>query len=556
MASKAISIFLTVICSASVYAGSFSAYVDKTEGTLADQFILTLQVEGKADSKPQLPDLDNFTVSSSGTSHSTSWINGEISSKVSYRYTLTPRRIGKLQIPSLSLVVDGKRIDTLPITINVQKELNSPRSSSPAVFLERTFSNDEVYVGQQVIETIKIHYRVDMRDAQQEARQMTDFIEFDLGKERRYRKTVNGITYQVIEIKNSLIPLKAHDTHVPRYVLQALIPSTSRHRNPFDDMWGDFFSSTHSVRKRLISKEFNLRVLPLPPPPADSIDLAIVGEFNLKARIDKRQLNIGESATLTLEISGVGNLQGMQPIDFELTAAKVYSDKPQIKLQKNWDTGLNSSAVFTFSILPNQEGDLNLGQHKFSFFNPKTGKHETVTLAFGTLQVDASKQEEQRVVVGNKKPSVSTLMDIHRGAALTVNHSLTPELRYRLWAIASLLLLIYASLYLYQRFGKRKRPRINAYREFKHACIDDIASLDKSIRSYLCNKYDVQMSATRQEINSSLRAHGLQIKLQERVDRFLRQLEFALFASQHAQNLTEIIAEGKAIVATLERSEQ
>ncbi|MDE3269192.1 MAG: BatD family protein [Pseudomonadota bacterium] len=534
-------------------AGSFSAFVDKTEGTLADQFILTVEVDGKADSKPQLPVLNDFSATPAGTSHSTAWINGEFSSKVSYRYILTPERIGKLQIPSMSLVVDGKQIDTLPITITIKKELNTPPTITPAVFLEREFASDRVYVGQQVLETIRLHYRVDVRDVQLEDRQLIDFSAINLGKERHYRRAVNGVNYNVIELKNALIPLKAHDTHVPRYGLQVQIPSTTRHRNPFDDMWGDFFSTTNFVRKRLISKEFNLQVLPLPAPPTDSIDLAVVGEFNIEATINKRRLTVGESATLTLAVSGKGNLQGMQPLTFEFTDAKVYPDKPEIKMQKNWDTGLTSTAVFTFAILPDHEGELNLGEHTFAFFNPETGKHETATLDLGVIAVSAGKSE-QRVVVGGRKdnmPAVATIKDIHRGQRLTVNHSLTAALRLRLLAIAGLLLVVCGGLYLYQRCTTR-RVRINAYRDFKRCQIKDIVALDRAIRAYLCSKYGVRMSATRQEINSSLQTHGLEIKLQEQLDKFLQQLELILYASQNGANATKIITAGRALVEELE----
>ena len=93
---------------------------------------LTLKVTAKESDdfpKLKLTDLKDFTViSGPGQSSSFQWINGKMSSSKTLSWTLIPNKIGNLIIPSFSIDLDGKLINSEPIEIIVEE--SSPSTVS------------------------------------------------------------------------------------------------------------------------------------------------------------------------------------------------------------------------------------------------------------------------------------------------------------------------------------------------------------------------------------------------------------------------------------------
>ena len=80
---------------------------------------LTLKVTAKESDdfpKLKLTDLKDITViSGTGQSSSFQWVNGKMSSSKMLSWTLIPNKIGNLIIPSFSIDIDGKLINSEPI---------------------------------------------------------------------------------------------------------------------------------------------------------------------------------------------------------------------------------------------------------------------------------------------------------------------------------------------------------------------------------------------------------------------------------------------------------
>ena len=94
-----------------------------------------------------------------------------VTREVRYRFVLVPTREGTYKIPSLELEVDNEVARSVPLTLTVgaaSAPIQGGREQR-AMFITRTFAPQEAYVGEQIIETIKIFYRVKLLDvAQQE----------------------------------------------------------------------------------------------------------------------------------------------------------------------------------------------------------------------------------------------------------------------------------------------------------------------------------------------------------------------------------------------------
>lgn len=557
-------------------AGSLTAELDKNVGTIDDQYVLTLTVNGKADSRPQLPPLAGLEVSAAGTSHSTSWVNGVVTREVRYRFVLTPTREGTYRIPSLELEVDGEVVRSVPLTLTVSSATAARQGEreTRAMFITRTFAPQEAYVGEQIVETIKIFYRVKLLDATQQEIELLAFDAFKLGKERNYRQVVDGLTYSVIEVKRVLIPLKASEQlQVPRYVLNTVVAAESQGRRP--GFFDDFFSlSTRQVRKRVSSPAATLKVNPLPAPPTDAINLAVVGDYRVSAALNKKQLNRSESATLTLFIEGYGNLQGIKPLALKFRDFKVYADKPTVKTREEREKGLYSQATLKLALQPLRSGDLELGTLKLAWFHTPRGAFSQQAVDLGKLSVSAAVQAEPQVVTAtqaemNHKSAVAVLgkdlITIHRGAPLQVNHAFPRSERLRLLGIAAALLLVFALLYLYVQFlhPRAVSRRAQAWRVFKQAQSaitapeqGSAAQLAQNFRTFLGAKLGLpSLSATPREIQLCLQEKQLEASLCQQVGRHLQELEKTLFAAATTSEVkfSDLVAETNNLAGELEK---
>lgn len=567
-----------VLCGAAsqLWAGSLTAELDKNAGTIDDQFVLTLTVNGKAEGKPQLPPIAGLEISAAGTSHSTSWVNGVVTREVRYRYVLMPTKEGTYQIPSLELEVDDEIVRSVPLTLTVGAVAVPTQGGREqrALFITRTFAPQEAYVGEQIVETIKIFYRVKLLDAAQQEVELLAFDAFKLGKERNYRQVVDGMTYSVIEVKRVLIPLKAGEKlQVPRYVLNTVIAAESQRRSRHG-FFDDFFSTARQVRNRVSSPAATIKVKPLPAPPAGAINLAVVGDYRLSAALNKKQLNRSASATLTLFIEGYGNLRGIKPLDLKFEGFKVYADKPTVKVREEREKGLYSQATLKLALQPLRSGDLNLGTLKFAWFDTQTGKFHQQAVDLGTLSVVASPQDEQQVVTAaptemRSKSAVAVLgrdlITIHRGKALLVNHAFPLAERLRLLGLAAALLLVFALLYVYVQWLRPRAAsrRAQAWRTFKKAQLalaaaeqGSAAQLAQNFRTFLGDKLGLPgLSATPREIQQRLQEKRLEENLCQQVGNHLQALEKTLFAGVTTSGVkfAEMVAETNNLAGELEK---
>ena len=562
-----------------LWAGSLTAELDKNAGTIDDQFILTLTVNGKADGKPQLPPLAGLEISSAGTSHSTSWVNGVVTREVRYRYVLMPKREGTYRIPSFELEVDGEVVRSVPLTLSVgAAAVTQPgEREQRTLFITRTFALGEeqrarqvAYVGEQIVETIKIFYRVKLFDATQQEVELLNFDAFKLGKERNYRQVVDGTTYSVIEVKRVLIPLQAGEQlQVPRYVLNTIIADNSQRRDRHG-FFEDFFSSTRQVRKRVSAPAATLKVLPLPAPPADALNLAVVGDYRLSAALNKQQITSNESATLTLFVEGYGNLRGIKPLDLKFEGCKVYADKPNVKVREDRDKGLYSQATLKVALQPVRSGDLPLGTLQLAWFDTTTGAYRQQAVELGTLQVSASPQDEQQVVTAAQTTGKSAvavlgkdLITVHRGKALLVNQAFPMTERLRLLGIAVALLLAFALLYVYVQWLRprtlsRQAQAWHTFKKAQQAVAEQgsVAQLAHNFRNFLGAKLGIAgLSATPREIQHCLQEKRVEDSLRQRVVKHLQELEKTIFAAPttNGGKFSDMVAETNCLAGELEK---
>ena len=132
-------------------------------------------------------------------------------------------------------------------------------------------------------------------------------------------------------------------------------------------------------RRRLASEPVALDFRPVPAEgrPADFVE-GTVGQFVIKAAIDKPSVGVGEGAVLTVEVSGTGGLQAVRPPAPQAPAGLRVSRVPASDLDEVVVDvgGVSGKRTFQYLLAPEKPGEYEIGRLDLPFFNPLSGKFE------------------------------------------------------------------------------------------------------------------------------------------------------------------------------------
>lgn len=385
---------------------SFTASVNKNKVGVNEQFSLTFTVNDSGD-RFEAPIFPDFTVlSGPSTSSSTTIINGKVSKENSYTYYLRAKKVGLFTIGSASIRVNGKQYRSSTTSIQVLK--SSPKNSTnntplakakENVFLELELSNPNPYVGEQIIATYNLYFENIQNPDLLEMPTYNGFWheDYDLGDNYSV-KTIrkNGKSLKVITLKKSvLIPQRSGSLDIGSMDLEVPVAIPTNQR--------DFFGRSRSRMVNIICSSGNktLKVKPLPSDGKPSNFSGAVGEFQFTTKLDRDSIQTNESATLSMRVSGTGNLRMLDlptfdiPNDLEAYEPKY---KENIKLQNQ---GLTGYKRVEYLLIPRNRGTYKVNSGSFNYFNPKTKKYVTVDRPSYTLTVEGGLSGTTNTVVLN-----------------------------------------------------------------------------------------------------------------------------------------------------------
>ncbi len=375
---------------------SLSASIDENIISLDDQLTLKVSASGKTTKipSPTLPDLPDFTVSSAGRSQNVSLINGKFSSSVTFNYILSPRKAGKYTIPPITLAYKGTTYKTSPIDIEVTSSAthyppyksSPPQTSSPReehlernedIFITTSVDKKTAYVNEQVILTFKFYHRVRLlSQPQYSPPDTTGFWSEDLPPQKNYAGMIKGLHYTVTEVKTALFPTSHGKYTIGSANLKCNIEDFSRDNFLGDSFFQSFFSGGKT--KTLKSSPIQIKVLPLPKKGKPEDFIGAVGQYSVATSIDKDKIQINQPITLTISISGKGNLKTISlPSLKDIKNFKKYKTVSSLNVSKQNYT-IKGSKTFTTMIVPQKAGEQTISIPPFSFFNPKEKKYKTI----------------------------------------------------------------------------------------------------------------------------------------------------------------------------------
>jgi hypothetical protein len=322
---------------------------------------------------------------------SISIINGRTTRNVTKRYvmsySLTADKPGTIQLPPVTVTIDGKEYLTNPVTVNVLRP-----GTTDQLDLEVTLSEQTCYVGQPIIMTVNFYISADIGDFQFKIPVFSsdDFYIEDpdsrppQAKQYRLHSGVTAFISQnrIVHKGRDAILLSFSKVLIPKYPGQIDIAAASvsadvavglarSHDSLFDDF--GFFGSRKQYKRFMVSSEsLSLTVLPLPEQDKPPQYYGLVGRYAISALATPTKINVGDPITLTIKIGG----EFLKPVRWpELEEIPEMATNFKIPSQKASPAIENGYKIFTQTIRANNDNVTEIPPIPLALFDPDKGEY-------------------------------------------------------------------------------------------------------------------------------------------------------------------------------------
>ncbi len=554
-----------------------TASVDKQELTLEDSVNFSIVVEGTQSAPPpQLPPLDSFKVRARGSSSSFQIINGDKSSSITYNFVLLPRETGTFIIGPATVNIDGKKYKTAPITL-VVKETSAVPNTLREVFTEMVISNKKPYIREQVTATLRVYHRVEIRNLRADI-EFPRFRQEALKGPIQTTRIVNGIRYLSYEISTALFPLRPGKVGIPASIIE--FDQVDRTRNgrtsdTFDPFGrGSIFNNFGRLKhKTLRTKAITLDVQPLPQKNRPENFSNLVGDFAISAQLSRAEVEVGDTATLMVTVTGQGNVRDLSLLsprwrdDF-----KVYEDQSEYR-QATGARAVSGEKVYTYALVPLRPGRLKVPAIPLNYFDPTKGDY--VSIQTQALPLTVSPGTGDPKLKGVESGSYTTgktgedILPIHTGPEIFESQNFTTGsgILYGLGLLLPAgLFLITSGIYKRQQRLKYDIAFSRSHGAYKqalkkvHALLPDsdpreiARELSLIVREYLGNILNLQGTAiTSIEVEAKLRKGNFSAEEIQATREFLEKHETLQYAPTMGNPPEELIQDARNLLGQLEK---
>lgn len=373
------------------------------------QFRLVYSINAEADNftPPEFTDFAVLGGPNQSSSSSIQIINNQVTRSTTYTftYTLAATREGSFTIPAAKVRSGGKQYSSNPVTIKVRAASSQqPGSQSPQntqapgtisnkdVFLRASVDKSDPYMGEQIILTYRLYTRIPVSNyhIEQSPAQSGFWAEEllrDQTKLLQYNDVVDGEQYTVAEIRKvALFPQRSGKLNIDPLAVEivARVQQQGQRRrtgDPFFDNFFDdpFFASRYqNINHTLRSNAINIDVKPLPVQGRPAEFSGAVGDFSMRATIDKTELTANEPINLKVIVSGKGNVRLIDKVNFQFPPSfELYEPKITSDVQTT-QAGVSGSRTLDYLLIPRSAGNFTIKPAAFSYFHPGRGEYITL----------------------------------------------------------------------------------------------------------------------------------------------------------------------------------
>ncbi|MBB6326783.1 hypothetical protein FHS59_002411 [Algoriphagus iocasae] len=402
-------VFLSLLIFNNAYSQNVQIELGPDEIGLNETFTIKVTLSNdKIKSYDQFPEIPSFQKQGISQSSSMNLINGQMSSSNSIIQYYKPTKKGDFTLPSFDILINGQAYSSSGKTIRVgdASSSSSSRSQDPFAnffgrpsqteepefveleddaFFSLAVDKEEVYVG----EGFNLSLAFYMSEANQApfqfyepGRQLDEILKkvkpsnvweenYNITNIEPEQVTINGkrwTRYKVFEA--TFYPFSEGEIEIPRISWEMIKYRVAK--NP------TFFGANRQEDfKTFISSAKTIKVKPLPPHPLKNE--VSVGEYQLRENIKDIEVETGQGFDYNLGISGVGNINAIQPPK-RLPGANLNTYDPNVRQQINRGYGrVSGIKEFNYYITINEAGEIKLGDHfEWIYFDPVREVYDTL----------------------------------------------------------------------------------------------------------------------------------------------------------------------------------
>lgn len=305
-------------------------------------------------------------------------VNNRIESWTDYMLVLFPRELGEQQIPPLTV---GSQV-TEAFTITVNEPEQTGLAAGNDVFLEAILSKDSVYVQEQLLFTIRLHYTIaGIRNPNFTEVEPENAVVQMLGAPHQYEQLVDGVRYGVYEKNYVIFPQRSGELVIPDIVFRGELTDGSSNfvfRNP-NMRPVTAFAEGYSVDVKERPATF----------PADSTWLP-AADIQISETWDKdlTRLNPGDSVERTITVIANG-LDGaaLPPLGRpDIERMNVYPEQPVIE-RMVIDGNIVGTRIEKYTLVATEAGDVVIPEVNLPWWDVNNNELRSAVIPASYIQV-------------------------------------------------------------------------------------------------------------------------------------------------------------------------
>ena len=597
-------LILTAVCTALADEVTFVASAPKSV-VAGKRFELKYEANAKTDGQPTIADVDGLRVLAGphpSTFTSMQYINGRRTSRMSitYTYTVVADNEGEITIPGASVIIDGKKFVSNPLTLKVlpagssaqQQQgggnASSARQGSNAnnitaenLFITATVNKTKVYDQEALLLTYKVYTNVNLVNLGNPVPDLKGFNiqEVELPQQRQFElEHYKGQNYNTLVWRQYvLFPQETGRLEIPSMEYEAVVAVQTRTSfDPFEMMFNGGYSHVE-VKKNIRSNRIFVDVEKLPAGKPSGFSGA-VGHFNINSTVSTTALKSNEELTFKVIVKGDGNMKLMGDPVVDFPSEFDYYDPIITNKYKLTSKGFAGEKIYEYVVTPRTAGTYTIPAARFVYFDTSTGSYKVVESKEHTIEVEkgAGQPAQQGGVYVIKEEGKLLANDIRyiklgaqEGAA--DGQFFGTALYKALYVIA--LLLFAAAVFTYRKkikenenssLRKTKKANSAAVRRLKNAkkLMRDNRTGEfydetlKAVWGYMSDKLNIPLSQlSKDNVSSELARRGCDEALVAELLNLLNECEFARYApGDPGATMDKVYRMAESVIGKMENS--
>lgn len=533
-------------------------------------------------------------------------VNGSMTKSVSYTYTfvLLPQAAGNVTVGAAEVRVDGTTYRTRPLPVEIVNEGEGARAQQQQggsrrpddahgdaqsqigkddILLRAVVSRSSVYKNEPLHVAFKLYTRVPYVNLVPEsAPSFNGFWSQDLSDPngaRVGRETYNGKVYETRVLYDYLLyPQQVGTLSIDpvEMTVVAQVVVQSRNADPFFGSGREVFNVPRKVQSQRAS--VSVKALPAGAPASFS---GAVGNFTMDAQFPSERIAANSGATVTVKISGTGNLTFVQAPKLPLpTSFEQYNVKTTESINTS-SSGISGYRQFEYPFIARAEGTYDLEPVEFTFFDPQRMQYVTLKSKPLTLEITPDTRgggSGDAVVMqgrGMSKEEVKLLGQdirfIKLGGAQLRSERVPFIFSAAYWILLVGILVLFAMIYIALRRqiresqnvalvrGKRANKvavqRFRAAKRYmeeqnRHAFYEEML---RALWGYMSDKFNIPVAnLTKENVREELHKRGVSSEDSQRFTAIITQCDEAQYSPVESARMGDVYSEGVNLISRIE----